>query len=103
MWRVFIHTSDTGIGAVRPLQLDGVVPYLLCLPGTDVAYLAVVLIVPSLSWDRVSDSFAQFMGTCRRERIKRNKTARATMTVGIGHYSVKDLPFAFVTSEDCNP
>ena len=86
-----MYISNAGIGVVRPLKLDGVVPYLLCLPGADVAYFPVVLIVPSLSWNRVSNGFTQFMGTGRRERIKSSKTSRATLTVGIGHYSVKDL------------
>ena len=87
-----MYILDTGIGVVRPLQLDGVVPNLLCFPGADVAYFTVVLIVPSLSWDWVGDGFAQFMGTGRGERIKSSKIARATLTIGIGHYSVKDLP-----------
>ena len=88
--------SDAGIGTVRPFQLDGVIAYLLCFPGTDVANFTVILIVPSLSGDRVGDGFAQLMRTGRRECIECSQTTCATLTIGIGHYGVKDLPIDVV-------
>ena len=62
--------SDAGIGVVGPFQLDGVVAYLFCFPGADIADFAVVLIVPSLSRDWVGDGFGQFMGTGGCECVK---------------------------------
>jgi len=94
--RELFHISNTGVGVVRPLQLDGVVPYLLCFPGTDIANFTIVLVVPSLSWDGISDGFTQFMGTGRRNCIKHSQTTHATVTIGIGHYSVKDLSVCVV-------
>ena len=102
MRRGFFQISDTGIGAVRPFQLDGVVSYLLCFPGADVAYLTVVLVVPSLSGDWISDGFAKFMGTGRRECIKHRQTTGASLTIGIRHYSVKDLTvYVVVIPTEC--
>ena len=86
-----LRILDAGIGAVGPFQLDGVVAYLLCFPRAYVADFAVVLIVPSLPWDWVGDGFGQFVGTGGCEGIKCSQGADATLTVGIGHYSVKDL------------
>src|SRR6266478_5285136 len=57
------------IGLIRPLQLYRVVADLLGLPGTDVADLAVGVVVPALPWDRIGDRFAQFVRRGRGQRL----------------------------------
>ena len=59
---VWGHSAlDALIGLVRPFQLNGVRPDLLRLPCAYVANLAVYIVVPTLSRDRVRDGLAQFM------------------------------------------
>jgi hypothetical protein len=70
---------------VRPFKLDGVVADLLGLPGTNVSYLPVVVIIPTLSCNRIRDSFTQFMRAGCGKRVERLKTTHAACTVRIGH------------------
>jgi hypothetical protein len=48
----------TLIAAVGPLLLHLVAADLLDFPGADIAYFAIVVVIPSLSGDWVSDGFA---------------------------------------------
>ena len=89
--RGIFRVLDAGTGLIRPLKLDGVVAQLLCFPGTNVANLAVVLIVPTLAGDGIGDGFAQFMGTGGCERIKGCQASQTALTIGIGHCSIEDL------------
>src|SRR5882762_11217170 len=79
------------IGLIRPLQLYRVVADLLGLPGTDVADLAVGVVVPALPRDRIGDRFAQFVRCGRGQRLPGREAAAAAGATRIGHHRVKDL------------
>ena len=76
---------------VRPFKLDGVVADLLGLPGTNVSYLPVVVIIPTLPWNWIRDSFTQFVRTGCGKRVKRLKTTHAAYTVRVGHDGIEYL------------
>lgn len=54
--------SEAGVGVVRPFELNGVVAELFGLPGANVPDFAIVIVVPALARDGISDSFTKFVG-----------------------------------------
>src|SRR5487761_239088 len=83
--------SHAPSGFVRPLQLDAVGAELLCLPGADVADLAIAVVIPTLAWDRVRDRFTELVRSGRCDRVEHGQPAAAAGAVGIWHDRVKDL------------
>src|SRR5215471_13936789 len=55
---------------VRPLELYGVIPKLLGLPGADITDLAVVIVVPTLARYWISDRFTEFVRTGRGQSVQ---------------------------------
>jgi hypothetical protein len=56
--------------AIRPLLLDGVVTDLFCLPGANVSDFPVLIVVPALPRDGVSDGLAQLVRSGDGERLE---------------------------------
>ena len=83
---------DAIAGGVGPFELDGVGAELFGFPGADVADFAVVVVVPALAGDGISDGFAKFVRACGRERWQDREPAHAAGAAGIRHGGVKD-PF----------
>ena len=52
--------------AIGPFELNCEVTYLIALPGTDVADLAVDVIVPTLARNWIGDCLAKLVGSRRR-------------------------------------
>src|SRR4029077_21126927 len=87
----FDFVSDAGAGLIRPFQLNSIIPDLFCLPSADVADLAVNVIVPALSRDRVRYRLAKFVGSRRGQGIQDAQAACAASATRIRHDSVEDL------------
>src|SRR2546427_757590 len=75
--------SDTPLRAVRPDQLHRVSAELLVLPGTDVADLAIGVVIPPLTGHRVGDRLGELVGADRRQRVERLQVAEAPRAIGI--------------------
>jgi len=76
---------------VGPLQLDGVRAYLLGFPGANVADFAVVVIVPTLTWDGVGDGFAKLVRRGRAEDRESIESTLAAGAPGVRHDGVEDI------------
>jgi hypothetical protein len=71
LWRLRLWCLQALVGPVRPLQLHRVLAVLLCLPRTDVADLAIHIVVPAAPGDRIGDRLAQLMRAGRCQRVER--------------------------------
>jgi hypothetical protein len=76
---------------VRPLQLHRVTRDLLEVPCTDVADLAVGVIIPTGPRDRISYRLAKFMRAGCRHGIKKLQSSKAASTSRIRHYGIIDV------------
>src|SRR5215472_10960206 len=79
-------------GVVGPLELHGPWADLLGLPRTDVADLAMHVVVPSLARNRVGDRLAQLVRTRGGQCIGDGETSRAAGASRIRHDRIEDLP-----------
>ena len=71
--------------------MDGVRAHLFGFPGADVADFAIVVIVPTLAWDRVGDGFAQFV---RRGGAEHGESIESTLAAGaarVRHDGVENI------------
>ena len=79
------------VASVGPFLLHFVCAERLYLPGADVANLAVVVVIPAASGNRVGDGFAELVRAGGSERVERAERAEAAIAVRVGHGGVEDL------------
>src|SRR2546425_7674725 len=78
-----VGVSNTRLRAVRPEQLHLVGAEGLVLPGTDVADLAIGVVVPPLAGHRVGDRLGELVGADGRQRVERRQVGEAPRAIRV--------------------
>ena len=85
------NALNAGFSLIRPFLLNRVLPQRSCLPGANIANLAIGVVIPALARNRIGNRFAKFVRAGDRKCIERCKAAGAALTTGIGHHGVINI------------